>query len=232
MPDMPYTTEFPTGSEASHMPNKTIYVADSDLPIFERAQELAGENLSATIAGALRRYVKAEEARARGFDEISLKVGSHRNYTVKRFMGRELARRRERDEAMRRVVTETVFQTAKGRFAVYTRSAPDWSGMSSWLSDWLTDWGGDWDVDVDVDVNAPWGSRWRVRKGGVSASGSAGSGRPGRPDRPDPSAWTSEDERTLEVYDTLDDLKAHIGPELVDAVTRALRGEEDEFLDI
>jgi hypothetical protein len=32
------------------MPNRTIYVADADLPIFEKAQELAGENLSATIA--------------------------------------------------------------------------------------------------------------------------------------------------------------------------------------
>ncbi len=42
------------------MPNRTIYVADSDLPVFEKAQQLAGDNLSATIAQALRRFVEAE----------------------------------------------------------------------------------------------------------------------------------------------------------------------------
>ena len=34
------------------MPNKTIYVADGDLPLFDRAQELTGGNLSATITRA------------------------------------------------------------------------------------------------------------------------------------------------------------------------------------
>ena len=31
------------------MPNRTIYVAGVDLPIFEKAQKLAGDNLSAAI---------------------------------------------------------------------------------------------------------------------------------------------------------------------------------------
>ncbi|HEX9036130.1 MAG TPA: EXLDI protein [Ktedonobacterales bacterium] len=219
---MPYNIEFPSSAsdpEASYMPNKTIYVADADLPVFERAQELAGENLSATIAGALRRYVQAEEARQQGFVEVSVKVGSHRNFSVKRFMGRELARRRERDEPLARVVTQTVFQTARGRFAVYTRATPDWSR-------WATGWGGDWDVDVDVDVDVAEGS-WRVsrsgeqnRTGGVKWS--AG----------DWSTWTADDERTLEIYETLDELKANVDEELAAAVEQALRGEEDEFLDI
>ena len=39
------------------MPNKTIYVSDGDLPIYQRAQELAGGNLSSAITTALRRYV-------------------------------------------------------------------------------------------------------------------------------------------------------------------------------
>ena len=34
------------------VPNKTIYVADTDLPLFQRAQELTGDNLSATIVRA------------------------------------------------------------------------------------------------------------------------------------------------------------------------------------
>src|SRR5258708_38696707 len=44
------------------MPTKTIYVADADLPTFERAQALAGDNLSATIVQALRRFVQAHDA--------------------------------------------------------------------------------------------------------------------------------------------------------------------------
>jgi hypothetical protein len=43
------------------VPNKTIYVSDGDLPLYQRAQELAGDNLSAAIAAALRRYVDVED---------------------------------------------------------------------------------------------------------------------------------------------------------------------------
>ncbi len=73
------------------MPNKTIYVSDTDLPIFERAQELAGENLSSTIVQALRNFVNAHEARIAGFREIVVRVGSG-VYTRKQFRGRLLAK--------------------------------------------------------------------------------------------------------------------------------------------
>ena len=32
------------------VPNKTIYVSDGDMPLFQRAQELASGNLSAAIS--------------------------------------------------------------------------------------------------------------------------------------------------------------------------------------
>ena len=35
------------------MPNRTIYVAGADLSIFEKAQKLAGDNLSAAIPEVL-----------------------------------------------------------------------------------------------------------------------------------------------------------------------------------
>ncbi|HEX8995300.1 MAG TPA: EXLDI protein [Ktedonobacterales bacterium] len=149
------------------MPNKTIYVADSDLPVFDRAQELAGENLSATIAQALRHFIETEEARRQGFGEITLKVGKQMQYTRKQFLGRELARHRDYDPAAGRVLTQVVFQTAKGRFVLYTGSAPDWSAWSAywanwgkewsknWTRDWTRDWarGWDWNVDVNVDMS-------------------------------------------------------------------------------
>jgi EXLDI family protein len=58
------------------VPTKTIYVADADLPLFQRAQELTGDNLSATIVRALRRLVEIEEGRAEGFEEITVRVGT------------------------------------------------------------------------------------------------------------------------------------------------------------
>ena len=76
------------------MPNKTIYVSDADLPIFERAQQLAGGNLSATIAQALRRFVESQDAKTEGLREITVKVGSVA-YMQKRFVGRLLARGRD-----------------------------------------------------------------------------------------------------------------------------------------
>ena len=57
------------------MPNKTIYVSDDDLPLYQRAQELAGGSLSAALARALRRFVEMEEGRLEGYDEITVRVG-------------------------------------------------------------------------------------------------------------------------------------------------------------
>src|SRR4029079_18785797 len=57
------------------VPNKTIYVSDGDLPTYQRAQELAGGNLSAAIASALKRYVDIEERRSEGYEEVVVRVG-------------------------------------------------------------------------------------------------------------------------------------------------------------
>ena len=59
----------------AYVPNRTIYVSDDDQPLYQRAQELAGGNLSGAISTALKRYVESEDARAAGFDEVTVKVG-------------------------------------------------------------------------------------------------------------------------------------------------------------
>src|SRR5215469_18425317 len=136
------------------MPNRTIYVADADLPIFEKAQKLAGDNLSAAIAHALRMFVEKEEARSSGFQEITVKVGIATPYSTKLFRGRPLATRRLSIQKEARLLTLTVYQTAKGRFALYTRNTPNWanwSGGSRWLKRPKRE--GDVPVDIDVDVN-------------------------------------------------------------------------------
>lgn len=170
------------------MPNKTIYVADIDLPVFDRAQELAGENLSATITQALRRFIETEEARTQGFGEITLKVGRQMTYTRKQFLGREVARHRSLDEESSRMIIQTVFQTAKGRLVLYTRATPDWNAWASQWSDWgrdfagsWSDWGRDlargwdegWNVDVDVDFGSHSGESREAREARARAKAEA-----------------------------------------------------------
>ena len=124
------------------MPNRTIYVADTDLPIFEKAQKLVGDNLSAAITQALHAFVEKEEAKGSGFEEIIVKVGKGRPYLTKQFRGHLLASRRIRTQNGARLLTLVVYQTAKGRFAVYTKNSANWSDWSKWSKKSANAW--DW----------------------------------------------------------------------------------------
>ncbi len=194
------------------MPNRTIYIADADVPLFEKAQKLAGDNLSAAIAHALRVFVEREEARHSGYEDITIKVGKGHPYIQQQFQGRLLAKRHIKVANEARILIMNVYQTAKGRFAVYTRNQPNWN----W-ADWShrqqrkSRKGGNWDWDWD----------WSWSQGEKSSQSSQ-----------DWSAYYDEVEMRLDVYDTLDDLKENIPEELYDAITRYLRGGEIEILDI
>ncbi len=185
------------------MPNRTIYIADADLPTFEKAQKLAGDNLSAAIAHALRNFVEREEAKQSGYEDITIKVGKGRPYLPQQFRGRLIARRRLNIANEARLLTMNVYQTARGRFAVYTKNQPNWSG---WSHRWSKKSGKSWDVDVNWSLGDQSSHDW--------------------------SAYYQDDELRLDVYDTLDELKENIPEELYDAITRYLRGDEVEILDI
>lgn len=134
------------------MPQKMIYVAEGDQALFERAQQIAGGNLSSAIVHALRLYVQAEEDRAADVRDVTVTVGVD-GERRQRFRGRLLAR--ERDHAPDDTLTvRIVYQTGKGQFAVYTRSIPHWStyasaGWESW--DWSPR---DYHLDVYAALDA------------------------------------------------------------------------------
>lgn len=217
------------------MPNKTIYVADADLAVFDRAQALAGENLSATIAQALRRFVAVEEARSRGFDLVTLKVGSNGMYTNKQFLGRELAKQRIRGEQQPgvppSVTTQIVFQTGKGRFVLYVRVMPDWT---TWATSWNRDWDAESEWETDAASDSHGHGHGQGRDSAERRDRARGRQRQRRHDRGgyDWSNWTSSSDYTMEVYETLEELKPLLSNELYTAAERALRGEDVEFLDI
>ncbi|HET7579686.1 MAG TPA: EXLDI protein [Bacillales bacterium] len=195
------------------MPNKTIYVTDADLPTFERAQELAGDNLSATIAQALRRFIKAEEAKQDGYEEIRIKEGDKGTYTYKRFIGKELARTHILDREMRRATVLVVYQTAKKHYALYTKEIHNWSlgelvnnvnKKTEDLSEKI------FSERLREKLNFKFNFDWDE----------------------DMALWSKPNKYRLDVYDSEEELSEHIPEDLAQAVKKALNGDSEVFLDI
>lgn len=99
------------------MPNKTIYVPDSDLQVFDHAQNVSGKNLSATIVQALRYFTKIGEGK--GFEYVEISEGENGFYKRKRFIGRELASACVTDDKLSRTTSYTVYETVHGHFAIF-----------------------------------------------------------------------------------------------------------------
>ncbi|MFI7059985.1 EXLDI protein [Kribbella sp. NPDC050124] len=127
------------------MPNKTIYVSDDDLPLYKRAQELAG-NLSSAISVALRKYVEMEEGRLEGYDEITVRVGRGTG-RKQRFSGVLLAEGGRSSKSGYEAFK--VYRSRTGKFVLHadrrnqiTQGASDeeyLTGWRAWVGNWSTD---------------------------------------------------------------------------------------------
>jgi EXLDI family protein len=107
------------------VPNKTIYVSDGDLPLFQRAQELAGGNLSAAIVKSLRRWVDDSEALSEGFKEVVVRVGIDKGRKV-RFVAMLVGELM--DPMSKRVERTRVWRGRSGKYVVHVeREAEFWS---------------------------------------------------------------------------------------------------------
>ena len=172
------------------MPNKTIYVSDGDLAIYQRAQELAGDNLSAAISAALRRYVDVEEGRREGFDEFTVRVGPSPGRKV-RFTGVLLGM--WANTSFSRGETFRVYRGRTGKFVVHVERSPDWTM-------------------VDQE-GKPAGWRGHLGIGNISYGTSPGGS-------------------TLEVVETLEELRERIPAQLYDIVADSAQQPTVEDLDI
>lgn len=117
------------------MPRKQIYIREADVELFEKAEQLEGENLSAVIADALRRYVEVKEAEAQGMKKITLTVGILRSQgdddTRKvRFVGRKLASAEifhgQTSDSRDRGTDYAIYQTQAGKIVVWWKSWTRW----------------------------------------------------------------------------------------------------------
>ncbi len=187
------------------LPNKTIYVSDDDLPLFERAQVLSGANLSSAIVQALRRFIEIEEAKERGFDEITIMVNEGGVPRQKRFLGYRLVRWLQPTPDKTGTEILNVYRTAGNRFALHKRSVPDWPLEGG---------------DPDFAGNP---KNWGLGSGLLLRLASIGH---------DWETFRESGTFSLQVYETLDDLKAHVSAELYRLVIQAMEGPESELLDI
>lgn len=143
------------------MPNKTIYVSDDDLPLFQRAQELVGGNLSGAIVAALRRYIEIEEGRQAGYEDVVLRVGPD-GVRKQRFSGRLLADWNRYTNGGNIIERYQIYQGRSGKFVVHLQTS-DWSEYGEWQKDksgnWLKDLTGFNSVRSMLGLSAPdWGN--------------------------------------------------------------------------
>jgi EXLDI family protein len=141
------------GSYDANVPNKTIYVSEGDLKLYQRAQELAGGNLSAAISGALKRYVDVEEGRLEGFEEIIVRVGVGKKLRKVRFSGVLLGTWASSSTSNPEIYR--VYRTRSGKFAVH-RERPE-----SWDSRTADGKPAGWRAQLGLQ-SASWGSRAAV----------------------------------------------------------------------
>jgi EXLDI family protein len=171
------------------VPNKTIYVSDGDLPLYDRAQELAGGNLSAAIAKALRRYVDVEEGRQEGFDEITVRVGPGGRKV--RFSGVLLGEWANSSSSRWEVFR--VYRSRSGKFVLHTDRTAEYSATDA--------------------EGKPAGWRGYLGLGNVSYA-------------------SKPAESTLDVFDSLDQLRARIPAQLYEMVAGSADRPAVENLDI
>ncbi len=199
------------------MPNKTIYVSEEDLELYEQAQALAGGNLSSAVARGLRRFVDAEEGRLGGYEQVTVRVGTGKALRTQRFSGAIIGEWRHQS-GERRIEVFRVYRTPKGRFALHVRRMPDWAAWSdpdAWR-EWpepprRPEWpghGGDW---------REWKSQLRDQLRGEWKQGGW---------------WWGPSESTLEVVESIEELRDKVPPEFFDTLEGASQRPIVEDLDI
>jgi EXLDI family protein len=205
-----------TGEEAP-VPNKTIYVSDDDLPLLERAQEVAGTNLSSAIVQALRRFVEVEEAKKGGLEEVTVTVGPPGGHRRKRFLGARLARWLQKSATGKGTEVLSVYRTAGRRFALHTQTLPDWK--FSWgdpgFMEGLKNHAESTQRGLLTALSKLAGINWDDLK-------SMGWSEP----------YKESSSYSLMVLETLEDLKGRVPEELFTAVAQAMNLPDVEELDI
>jgi len=107
------------------MPNKTIYIADEDMPVFQKAQEVAGESVSKVIIQALRQYILQKDLEETELKECEAMKGTHgsgMNVQKARFIGKWLSKITVGSEYGESETTYNLYFTRRGKFVLQIRT--------------------------------------------------------------------------------------------------------------
>lgn len=104
------------------MANRTVYVADDDQQLYQRAQDLHGGNLSQALVAALTRYLEFEDGRREGFEEICLRVGRGTERKI-RFTGVLLGEWGRSDLSTSEITR--IYRSRKGKVLVHRERSDD-----------------------------------------------------------------------------------------------------------
>jgi len=104
------------------MPNKTIYVSDKDVSLFEEAKNIAGEALSSVITRALREFIARNTEKTKGMKEISLKIGKGDAERESRFIGLSLGKWSGLSDDGVWLLEAQIYKTQKGNIAVHLQT--------------------------------------------------------------------------------------------------------------
>ncbi len=231
------------------MPNKTIYIADADLPIADRAAELAG-GLSPAVIEALRLYVETAERRQEGFEEIRVDTRVEGKPSAKVFSGRHLARVIESYDG--HSLRWTTYITPKDRIVVVARDEPDIVGVAKGAVEHTADNVTRLARDVETGLRATFEGQTDVAKEHwrVSAAKWVGRGWDDATSLIDPRTWDAQRWRASEnmhIFDSVGELRdavmarrefavgsesRYIPMRLIDATQDALGEEHIEIMDI
>ena len=140
-----------------------------------------------------------------GLEEITVIVNGQGAHRRKRFMGQRLVRWLQPTDNEEGTEVLNVYRTAKRQYALHTRTVPDWDYYEG-----------------DPDY---WGNpdNWGVRNGFLRKLMGFGW---------DWETFKESGDYSLQVFATLEELKAHVPNDLFKAVSRAMEGPEMEELDI
>lgn len=112
--------------------NKTIYIKDQDVALWDRARELSEEKLSAVIMDGLKRFVADKEAVPKGFERIVIRFADAPDHYIpkaKALYGRWIIAPEEplraRNESENHWDSYAVAVSAKGAAVVFRWSEND-----------------------------------------------------------------------------------------------------------
>jgi EXLDI family protein len=101
------------------MPNKTIYVSEKDVTLFEKAKEIAGEALSSVIVRALNEYVARHQHKEKGMKEVSVKVGIDGAQREQRFIGSRIGEWNGFSDDKVWFMKAAIYKTQKENWAIF-----------------------------------------------------------------------------------------------------------------